>query len=274
VPDRRAVLRAGCALVGAAATAGCSGIPVGGDGGTAPDTSSYTDWLAHGNRSRTRFSVRRPASLHERSGLSVDSLDLLGIPSEEQELVVRSDAVTVVTGSFEVATVEAFLEDNPLGYSRGEDYRGFQMYETAEGTPVQAVGVRDGTAVSASPTGIRVTIDSARGDATRLVEASDRFARLIRDLGDGEKIRGSGVVDRERAAPARHEIGIARGRRVALQASSAAVRGLVVFGAEDAVDEAAVTDYFGNEEGASDVATTVDGRIATATYSTPLESVR
>lgn len=259
---RRRDVIVGCgALAGTATLPGCSALPFGGDDG-GQDASEYADWIPTVDAPSASFSAVRHADIAAVDGLPEGFLqeEVLGVPAEDVDQEITLDRARVLEGSFDAATVRDGVEAEDVTLQQDGEYQGYQRYAFAE-TDGVTVGLGDGTAVLAPTDLFERLVDANRGDAERLVDANEDFELLVDELGVADVVTGTVLVDGDTDEPRR-----ADGQRVDIRESDSERTHVVVFATESGVDEEGVRADYAERAGASNVTSSVDGRVVTVSY--------
>lgn len=269
---RRRDVLVGCgALAGSATLAGCSALPFGGGGGDGDglDASEYTDWMPTVDESSATFTATRYADVLSVDGVPEGFLqsEVSGVPGEDLDQRLTFAGVMVLEGSFDVATIRDGIESEQdvTLQEDGEygDYQRFAIEGVADGT----VGLAEGRAVVGSSSRFEAVVDARSDDADRLVDVNGDFEALVDDLGMADLVRGA-VLDTDEAVPYR-----ARGQRVDVGEDDSDWRHVFVFASESDVEEETVREPYEERANVTDFESSVDGRVATVSYTEPTDQL-
>lgn len=271
MPTRRAVLAGVAGAASSTALAGCNGSPLGGDGGS--DASEYTDWMPTADDDdAVVFSAIGVADLADIEGVPDGMLpdQQYGVDVENFDLNVRYLDADVFEGTFEPETIRDGIEtDLDLTLQERDEYGDFQRYGV-EGRGV-AVALRSGAAIFAPSDQLESVVDAERGDGERIVDTNDEFDALTSELGTGDLVAGSLRFDADSDSQFFGENELASGQRAVAGDDDTEVTHVFVFTTEDDADESGIRQRYENQSNASDVSSSVDGRVATVGYTVPTD---
>lgn len=270
--------------------AGCNDDDGGGGGGNGDgDGSTYTDWLAppdaFGMDHYTYTYLNVAAITENESAFSETFQDrfessfqglqeVLGVDREDVDWQARGpiDSAVVVSGSFDTGALADSFDD----WNAADDYEGFSVYESTAGD--QTWGFTDSIVVGAetaddgsvgSTEAFRAAVDAGTG-GDRYVDANDAFGEIVAHL-DADATTGFGRTQEPSGADGTEvdiEGIVGNATQWTVDGETAAINQAVIFEDADAVDQEAVVASAEQDETATDVSGSTDGRVVTVTAST------
>lgn len=285
--SRRSVL-AGCgALTASTALSGCSfldsdggdgdggsggGGGDGGGGGGGGDRGQYTDWSHEVDADLAAFSYAQIGEIASVDGLPDGFVpdELLGIPVEDMDHQVTFQSNTAYEGSFDAGQLRSGLEsqEGPTLEEDGEQ-SGYQLY-TVSGQQTR-VGIRDGRAVVGPADQLATFIDAGAGDVGSLVDANEDFDDLTSELGSDHSV--SGQVKLTSDAESFGETEVAKGSNTEFGAEDIEFTQVTLFETAEETDEQSVRGSLEGQTNVSDLSVSTSGRVVTATFTRPTDSL-
>lgn len=272
--SRRSVL-AGCgAAVATTALSGCSFLESGGGGGGGGGRGQYTDWSHEVDAELAAFSYAQIGEIASVDGLPDGFVpnELLGIPVEDMDHQVTFQSNTVYEGSFDAGQLRSGLEgqEGPTLEEDGEQ-SGYQLY-TVSGQQAR-IGIRDGRAVVGPADQLATFIDAGAGDVGSLVDANEDFDDLTSELGTDHSVSGQVKLASDAESRSFGETEVARGTNTEFGAEDIEFTQVTLFETAEDTDEQSVRGSLEGQTNVSDLSVSTSGRVVTATFTRPTDSL-